>query len=84
VIQSVGKTDDGFQITILPIGTVPDGTEEDLSEQIILQVSSDALEGLAEDDLVPGTQVSAVTFGIATTSLPPRMTVHVLLPYSVD
>jgi hypothetical protein len=82
VIQSVADDSEGFQVTILPIGYAATGTEEDLYNQIILDVPLDGLEGLTEDDLVEGAQVSAITQGIATASLPPRMPVYLLLPYS--
>lgn len=49
---------------------------------IIVSVELEALEGLTEEDLVAGTEVCAVTTGIAALSLPPQMSAIALLPYT--
>ena len=82
VIQSVMLGKDGYSITILPIGVAATGTDADMNQQTVLTVPMFTLEGLTEADLVAGTQVSAVTRGIATMSLPPIMPVVTLLPYT--
>ncbi len=82
VIQSITPGKDGYSITILPIGVITTGTDADMNQQTVLTVPMTALEGLVEADLVAGTQVSAVTMGIATMSLPPIMPVVALLPYT--
>lgn len=77
-IQTVGKTDTGYTIHLLPL----DAVDNSFQNQVILTVPTEALEGLTEEDLVAGAQVSAVTKGIAALSLPPQMPVDTLLPYS--
>lgn len=72
------QTEDGWRVDLLPFGA-----EDEWANYVVLTVPADALEGLTEEDLnTPGTQVSAVTRGIATMSLPPQMPVVKLLPYT--
>lgn len=72
------QTEDGWRVDLLPFDA-----EDEWANYIILTVPADALEGLEAEDLgTPGTQVSAVTRGIATMSLPPQMPVVKLLPYT--
>ncbi len=54
----------------------------DTSNILILNVPMDALGELSEEDLVPGAEISAVTQGISTMSLPPQMPVIALMPYT--
>lgn len=82
-IQNAETTDDGYTLHIQPIDVEAASAEDDLSSQVVLLVPKTALEGgLTAEDLKPGTQVSAVTRGIAAMSLPPQMPVLALLPYS--
>lgn len=72
------QTEDGWRVELLPFGA-----EDEWANYVVLSVPADALEGLTGEDLgTPGTQVSAVTRGIATMSLPPQMPVVKLLPYT--
>ncbi len=54
----------------------------DTSNVLILNVPMDALVDLSEEDLVPGAEISAVTQGISTMSMPPQMPVIALMPYT--
>lgn len=78
VIREVRKTDDGFSIDLLPFSAESDAPES----LVVLNVPADALENLSAEALVSGAEVSAVTRGIATMSLPPQMPVLALAPYS--
>lgn len=79
VVKEVEQDENGdYRITILPFGV----TEDTFENQVILLVPQDALEGIEAAEPVEGLEVSAVTRGIATASLPPQVPVIVLLPYS--
>ena len=78
-ILSVTLGKDGYSISLLPLGAQK---TDDLSTTVTLTVPMNALDGLAEKDLVEGLKVSAVTRGIATMSMPPIMPVIALLPYT--
>ncbi len=73
--------------SIISSETVEGGYRIDLqaesprSEHLILNVPTDALEGLSEEDLVAGAEVLAVTNGAMTASLPPQASAVVLLPF---
>lgn len=87
-IQTVEVTDTGYTIGLLSFQSAQlaasRGEIPSFQDQIILLVPVDALEGgLTEADLVEGTEVCAVTTGIAALSLPPQMPVHALLPYTL-
>ena len=82
VIQQVEQTEDGYRIDLLPFGAPEAQNAEDRSNLVVLTVPETALEQLSEEDLVAGAEVSAVTKGIATASLPPQMPVTALLPYT--
>ncbi len=80
-IQTVEKTQDGYRIELVPLaGENAQGVAAE--PLVVLNLPADALENLTEEDLVEGAQVSAVTMGIATASLPPQMPVAALLPYA--
>lgn len=81
-IQSAETGKDGYRLVVLPFENEKAGEEAGFADSVILNVPSDALEGLEESDLVAGTEVCAVTKGIATMSLPPQMPVYALLPYT--
>lgn len=83
-IEEVTTTDDGYSISITTMASTDAASTAIEPQLIILNVPADALEGLTEEDLVPGAQVSAITTGITATSLPPQMPVHRLLPYLWD
>lgn len=80
-ILSTETTSDGYSITVLPMDADPAAGEE---FHVVLNVPMDALEGITEADLVEGAQVSAVTNGIATASIPPQMPVHALMMYDAS
>ncbi|MDL2253730.1 YobA family protein [Ruminococcaceae bacterium OttesenSCG-928-I18] len=81
-IQQVEETEDGWNIDLLPFGAPEAENTEDRSNLVVLNVPQNALENLTAEDLTPGAEVSAVTRGIAATSLPPQMPVNTLLPFS--
>lgn len=77
-IQSVEEVNGTYMVTIVPF-TAPNNDMENL---VILLVQEDALEHLTVEDLKEGTEVSAVTNGIAAMSLPPQMPVRAIMPFT--
>lgn len=95
-IKDVVDNGDSYTITVYPIADSEKEVTESAStveveesmefdnNATILIVPADALEGgLTGASLTEGTLVSAVSKGIATSSLPPQVPVLALMPYSV-
>lgn len=78
VVKEVKETDEGYTVSILPF----EAQDDDFQSQIILNVPREALQNITPEELQEGKKVSAVTKGIAATSLPPQMPVVLLLPYT--
>ncbi|MFV0411737.1 MAG: hypothetical protein ACK5L3_00525, partial [Oscillospiraceae bacterium] len=83
-IQSAQKTGTGYTLQISSLPANGDAAQNTAGQEItaVLLVPAGALEHLTEADLTAGTQVSAVTTGLAALSLPPQLPVRVLLPYT--
>lgn len=71
-IKTAENRGESFFITMCPFNS---------ENEILLIVPADALEEIDENYLVANAEISAVTRGISTMSIPAQMPVHVLLPY---
>ncbi len=81
-VQMVEKSEDGYRLELLPFGAQASSSPADTGSLVVLNLPLSALENISEAELVEGAEVSAVTMGIATASLPPQMPVLALLPYT--
>lgn len=83
-LQSVQNRGEFYHIKLMPHMAEQSlqalGLAASTKNTVMLVVPLNALEGIDPEELVEGAQLSAVTKGIATLSLPPQYPVHALLP----
>lgn len=73
---------------VLEVTQTPHGTsilmqpfQESEENRVVLHVPETAWEGIALQDVRQGTQLCAITHGLAAMSLPPQYPVQLVLPY---